>query len=424
MKSANCARMRLIFVNRFFHPDHSATSQMLSELAFALAARGHEVHVVTSRLRYDEPAASLPPGEPVRGVQVHRVWTSRFGRAAVAGRAIDYFTFYVSAFVRLLALARPGTTLVAKTDPPVISAAAALAAWVKGARLVNWTQDLFPEVAQAAGMRLPPVAVRAVAAVRDWSLRRAARNVAISERMRERLIGRGLPADRVAVVHNWADGAAITPIGHPLNPLRADWGLQERFVIGYSGNLGRVHEFETVLGAAGRLREVAQVQFLFIGGGHRLGEVRARAAQLNLPNVRFLPYQPQAQLARSLGACDAHLVTLMPAFEGLVVPSKFYGILAAGRPMLFVGALEGDLQRLVREGDCGAVVGIGDAEGLKALIGRLARDPALGQRWGANARRLFDRRFAQSIAFDAWEQALEAARLQPQGTPQAGYRHR
>ena len=147
------ARRRL-FVNRFFNPDHSATSQILTDLCFALAARGHEVHVVTSRLRYDDPSASLAGEESASGVRIHRVWTSRFGRGALAGRAIDYLTFYLSALWRLVMLADRSTILVAKTDPPMISVVAALAARATGARLVNWTQDLFPEVAVAVGMRV------------------------------------------------------------------------------------------------------------------------------------------------------------------------------------------------------------------------------------------------------------------------------
>src|SRR5688572_28796716 len=111
--------MRLIFINRYFHPDHSATSQMLSDLAFALADRGHEVAVITGRQRYDAPTDTLPPRETASGVAIHRVWTTRFGRANLIGRTIDYATFYLTAGWRLWRLARPGDVVVAKTDPPM-----------------------------------------------------------------------------------------------------------------------------------------------------------------------------------------------------------------------------------------------------------------------------------------------------------------
>ena len=146
---------RVVFVNRYFHPDHSATSQMLSDLAFHLAARGWDVEVVTSRQRYDDARRSLPSRETVRGVDVRRVWSTRFGRGFLPGRALDYATFYVSAFFALLRRGGRDTTIVALTDPPLISVVAALAAMLRGATLINWTQDLFPEVAEALGMRAP-----------------------------------------------------------------------------------------------------------------------------------------------------------------------------------------------------------------------------------------------------------------------------
>lgn len=401
--------MRLVFVNRFFFPDHSATSQMLTDLCFALTARGHEVHVVTSRLRYDDPGARLDPEETVEGVRVHRVWTSRFGRASIPGRAMDYLTFYLSTLFKLLALADARTTIVAKTDPPVISVLAAIAAKIKGARLVNWTQDLFPEVAQAAGMRIMRPAVAApLAAMRDWSLRRAACTVTIGERMRDRLSARGIPGERLAVIHNWADGEAIAPLAHQANPLRAQWQLEDKLVVGYSGNLGRVHEFDTVLSAAEILRDDPRILFLFIGGGHKLRLVQEQVAALNMKNVRFRPYQPREHLARSLGACDAHLVTLRPELEGLVLPSKLYGILAAGRPVLFVGAPEGDVQSLVREGECGAAFETRDSKGLADCVLRLAGESSPAARWGENARQLFDRRFAKALAIGQWERELQA----------------
>lgn len=411
--------MRLVFVNRFFFPDHSATSQILTDLCFALAARGHEVHVVTSRLRYDEPSASLAGEESASGVRIHRVWTSRFGRGALAGRAIDYLTFYLSALWRLVMLADRSTILVAKTDPPMISVVAALAARATGARLVNWTQDLFPEVAVVVGMRLMrPALARSLAALRDWSFACAALNVAIGARMREKLLGRGLADSNVAVIHNWADGEAIVPQpgtgggtgarhdNAEANPLRREWGLEGKFVVGYSGNVGRVHEFATVLDAARQLANREDVVFLFIGGGHQLDILKGEAGRRGLANVQFRPYQPRERLAQSLGACDAHLVTLRPELEGLVLPSKFYGISAAGRPVLFVGSADGEIARLVDEGQCGQAFQAGDAHALAQCIRGLADEPARARQWGENGRRLFDARFSMRIAVDRWEQIL------------------
>jgi len=144
--------MKIVFLNRYFFPDHSATSQLLSDLTFHLASQGREVHVITSRQLYDEPDTPLLSKEVVNGVMVQRVWTSRFGRGSLPGRALDYLTFYLSTLFALLRTVSRGDIVVAKTDPPLLSLVVAPVAWLKGARLVNWLQDVFPEVAGAVGM--------------------------------------------------------------------------------------------------------------------------------------------------------------------------------------------------------------------------------------------------------------------------------
>jgi glycosyltransferase involved in cell wall biosynthesis len=403
--------VKLIFLNRYFHPDISATSQMLSSLAFHLAAEGAEVHVITSRQRYDDPAARLPPREALHGVDAHRVWTSRFGRTHMAGRAIDYLTFYLSAALALALLARRGDVVVAKTDPPLIGVPAAVIARVRGARLVNWLQDVFPEVAARTGVRLARGAAGALLrALRNRSLRSAVVNVVIGERMHAELRSiPGLASARFAVIHNWADGAAIVPVAADANPLREAWGLKGRFVVAYSGNMGRVHEFETILGAAGRLRERPGIVFLFIGDGHQRAWIEREATGRNLANVRFQPYQPRQGLGESLGVADLHLTSLQPAMEGLLVPSKVYGILASGRPVLHVGEAAGEVGRILSDARAGFTVATGDPGLLAQRIEALESDPALRAELGANARIAFDALYGQGIAHAQWSRLLQEA---------------
>lgn len=395
--------MRLFFLNRFFYPDHSATSQMLSDLAFGLAAQGHEVNIITSRQRYDAPDARLAPYEDVNGVRVHRVRTPRFGRANLLGRALDYLGFYVAASTKLLRLVRSGDVVIAKTDPPLISVPAALVARLRGARLINWLQDLFPEVAAALGIRGLPY--RMLSGMRDGSLRKAQANVVIGERMAERLRNRGIPAERIVLIHNWADGKAIQPVAVADNPLRHDWQLADKFVVGYSGNLGRAHEFDTILQAAALLADDRGIRFLFIGDGAQAQMVRQSAKQRGLDNIVFRPYQPREQLRHSLAAADVHLVVLKPELEGLIVPSKYYGIAAAGRPAIFIGDGAGEIARILKHSDSGQVVNTGDAAALAAVIREL-RDPLKRQAMGERARALFEQEFQLPIALGRWDALL------------------
>ncbi len=400
---------RIIFLNRFFFPDHSATSQILSDLAFHLSASGHHVHVVTSQQRYGDPEARLPAEETVRGVHIHRVATTRFGRSALAGRGLDYLSFYVSMRRCVLALAGPGDIVVAKTDPPLLCVLAMQAARRRGARLVNWLQDLYPEVAIQLGVPMlrGPVG-RGVTYLRDRSLTAADANVVPGESMAARVLSRGAAPERVHIIPNWADDESIVPVPHAENPLRRDWGLEGKFVIGYSGNLGRAHEFDTVLGAAERLREHAHVVFVFIGGGHQFDELARRVAKRDLDRtVRFFPYQDHAALKYSLSAADLHWVSLRPEMEGLIFPSKFYGIAAAGRPVIAIAAKDSEIARLVLRHDCGIVIEPGNAEALAEALLLLSADAKRRAAMGASARAMLDVNFTRRHGFAHWLRMLE-----------------
>lgn len=326
---------RLLFINRFYAPDVSATAQLLADLAEALAAEGLEVAVVASRLLYEDPAARLPAREERAGVRVRRVWTSRFGRRNLLGRALDYASFYLSATLALAAEARPGDTIVAMTDPPLISVPAALVAAVRGCRLLVWCQDVFPEIAQAHGLALARgLPGRLLRRLRDWSFARADTIVAIHPSMARKLAELGLPPEKIAVVENWAP-AGIRPIPHEANPLRREWGLEGESVVAYSGNLGRVHDPEAVIDLVRRTAGKG-VTWLFVGGGAGMERLKRVVAEERLEGVVFRPYQPRERLAESLSLADLHLVSLDPRFEGLVYPSKVYGIRAAGRPLLWL----------------------------------------------------------------------------------------
>lgn len=401
--------MKIIFLNRFFYPDQSATSQLLSDLAFHLAGGANEVHVITSRQRYDDASSALPIDEHIQGVKVCRTWTTTFGRGSLIGRALDYITFYAGATAQLVRLVREGDLVIAKTDPPMLSVFAAMVTRLRGGKLINWLQDLFPEIAAAADLRWTKGGVgQLLTRLRDWSLRCAQHNVVVGERMRNVLVARGIEEGKVTFIPNWADGDAIRPVGRTENPLRKKWGLEGKFVVGYSGNLGRVHEFDTVLGAMTELRGDDGKWFLFIGAGKQRQMMETECKTRGITAVSFLPYQAREDLIWSLGVPDVHLVTLRPEMEGFVVPSKVYGIAAAGRPILNIGALDGEIAALLTEFQCGIAVSQGDAAGLVRAIMRLQKDEALRANFGQNARDLFEARYDKKIALRVWADTIAA----------------
>lgn len=391
------------FVNRFFYPDESATSQILTDVACHLAASGFFVRIITSRLSYTGGEAFAPRATH-QGVRIHRIATTSFGRSTLPGRALDYLSFYASAFFSVLKSIRRGDVCVVKTDPPLLSIPLSLAVSLKRAKLVNWLQDIYPDVAAELGVSLAKGPLGAVLKrLRNRSWRKAAANVAIGSRMADLMRDAGVPADRISIIQNFADDEQIQPLPLRTSPLRGEWGFgDDDFVIAYSGNLGRAHDYHTLLAAARRLADAPHVQFLFIGGGKLRDLLEQELSRSPLPSVHFQPYQPRERLAESLGAADLHWVSLQPALEGLIVPSKLYGVAAAGRGVLFIGDPDGEAARLLETTHWGLTVDLGDDAHCARVIRELAADPDRVKRMGENARRFTEEQGARRRAFAAW----------------------
>jgi glycosyltransferase involved in cell wall biosynthesis len=190
--------------------------------------------------------------------------------------------------------------------------------------------------------------------------------------------------------------------------LRGEWDWRERFVVLYSGNMGLAHEFDTLLDAAEILGRDRRILFAFVGQGPRRAEVEERAKGRGLTNVEFRPYVAREQLGQSLSSADLHVVTLRDRMPGLLVPSKIYGILAAGRPTLYVGPDEGEIAEILRTGGCGARIAIGDAQGLADAITAYAADDERRREHGRLARRLFEERFTREQGVEAFTRLLGA----------------
>ncbi len=399
--------MPLVFFNRFYAPDHSATAQILTDLAEHLAA-GRDVTVVTSRAIYGQDEGLLARQERRDGVVVVRTWTPA-RRSGMAGRIAAYMAYYIGAFWQALRLGGQHSIFVVKTDPPLLSLPIAIAAAVRGTRLIHWVQDLYPEIAIAYGIKAAGGPIGGLLRLlRGWSFRRAARVVAIGGLMAQRVAAMGIANAKIAVIPNWSNDLEITPSPLRSPGLRRDWGIGERdFVLEYSGNLGRAHEYDTLLGAAQTLSARPDIVFLFIGGGHMSDQLASDVTAAGLTSFRFAPYQPRAHLSESLGAGDAHWISLRPEFEGLIVPSKVFGICAAARPVIAVCAADGELPRLLTPGISCFSIRPGDSEGLAAAILSLADDRPRGEAMGAAARTALDRDYTKARAFERWTALLD-----------------
>ena len=397
-----------VFTNRVYPPVGGATGELLKELAEGLVAGGDRVVVVTSRgprdqetkrLKDEETARGRAEGkridqvpeqsgdsarrsrgqtkrrrdektkghEVINGVEVVRVGTVPFTRASHWWRALSYLGLYPQLMWQVWKLGRVDA-VVSMTDPPLQVAAVTLAS-CRAKKKIHWAQDVYPELAEELGV-IPRggLLARVLRFVSTWALRRQDAVVAVGRCMRERLIRRGVDAGKIEVIPNWSSVAPVTV--ENVQAMRERLGWEGKFIVLYSGNIGLAHDFETLTGAA-KLLEGGGVQMVFAGEGPRLEQVRRDTA--GLEHVSFLPPQPKEDLSAFLAAADAHLVSVRAGLEGLVVPSKAYGILALRRPIIFVGSQESEVARVVSGMGSGTLVRNGDVDALATVIKEMAR---------------------------------------------------
>lgn len=334
-------------------------------------------------------------------------------------KAFVHLSYAVAAALRSL-FGRGVDCNVFLTQPPLFPTWARILRGLRRQPYCIILMDLYPWVAVEAGvMRRGAVATRLAEALARAALRGADRVIVIGRCMARRARELGVAPERIHLIRNWADTDTVRPVPRADNRMLARHGLEGRFVVMYSGNLGVSHEFRELLAVAERLRNQPDLLFLLVGDGSRRKEVEGEARRRDLANVMLLPFQPYEELGETLSMGDVHFVSLRPGFEGLVVPSKAYGVLAAGRPIVYEGSREGEIARMIEEEDVGVVVDPGDADGLAAAILRARDEPAWTKEAGERARRVAEGRYSAARALLCYEEVLTGA-VKPACEPDDG----
>ena len=381
--------LRVLVLNVDYPPDSTDTARVVQEMAQTFA-RKHLVTVLAGRPFYD-PSQRHPyypfRQERLGNLTVERVGSTAFNRRRMLGRVSNYVSYLTLSFLR--ALMAPADLVIAMTDPPLAGLVGALVATLRRKPFLYNIRDLHPDMAVASGFVRPGAVVWLWDRMHRWVLGRADLIVVLGEDMRERLIQKGVPPQRVAVVRN---GAPLTePVGagpHPtIDLVRGGFP----FSVLHAGNLGHAGAWDTILEAASRLRD-EPVGFVFIGDGASRQRLERLAS--NLPNVRFMPFRPPEEIPLVLAAPDLHVVTIRRGLEGLLLPGKLYPILAAGRPVLAITPEASDVARIIREYECGLVADPDDPESVASAVFWASTHPeevkGMGQR-ARQAARNFDR---------------------------------
>lgn len=395
---------RLLVLNQYYWPGVEATAQLLTQLCQALADE-YEIRVLTGVIRGHE---RRPRRELQHGVEIVRVRSTAFERSRLVLRALNYATYVGGALLTGLFGPRPDLVLC-MTDPPMVGAVGLAVARRFRAPLLVISEDVFPEIATKLGRLENRLVVGTLRRLVQLYLKRADRIVAIGDTMRRRLEEKGAARERIRVIPNWIDTKAVSPKPRDNEWARAN-GLVGTFVVMHSGNVGHAQNLDVLVRATTFLRDLDRLQVVIIGFGARYADMVALAKRLEADRVRFLPYQPREVLAMSLSSADLHFVGLVKGLAGYVVPSRLYGIMAAGRPVVVAADPESETAQLVAEVGCGIVIPPGRPE----LLALAVRDAYEGlydlEEMGRRGRAYAEREADTAVALGRYRAVLDELR--------------
>ena len=396
-------RPRLWVASELYWPDDTSTGYFLTHIAEGLAER-FDVHVITG-------AGAAARKEMRNGTTIHRLRTTRYDKDRLALRLVNLLTLTIAALGFALLNLRRGDLVLVVTNPPTLPAALALVGRVRRARLCLLVHDVYPEVLSSVGILRPTsLAYRLLDSASRMLLRRFDRIVVLGRDMRDLITGKlGGESGRIVIIPNWGDVDEIVPLPPGENMLRHELGLDSKFVVQFSGNIGRTHDLETVLETAYALRERTNIRFLLAGQGGKLRSATDELARQGLHNVALLPRQPRTRLAEMLGCSDLTVIAFVPAMRGLSVPSRMYNIMAAGVPIVALADPASELAMTVVENHAGWALRSGSAVALTELVASLAADAARleTRERGAKGRQAVTRDFTLPIVVEQFAALLD-----------------
>ena len=401
-------KTEISIITQFYPPDYAATGQFVYDLAGGLVQEGFEVSVFTGMPGYAFRQTEVKHQEDNNGVFVRRTGSVNLMSKRIRNKVVGSVLFFIRCVIKFRRKGMRGSHLILTSAPPFLG----LIGWfynkIFGHTYTCIIYDIYPEVAVRMNVVAPDHWI-----VKSWEFvnlkvwERAEALIVLSEPMKQLLVQKNKNlADKIHVIHSWADPKFIFPIAKSENWFAKQYDLTDSFVVLYSGNLGRCHDTQTILKCAQLLNDRTDIKFVFIGNGVGSKIIKSAIVSGELSNALQLPYQDKEVLPFSLTACDLSLVSMLPNVGDTIAPSKMYGILAAGRPVAAICPEGNYLREMIRDGDCGSCFDNADAQGLADYICGLAANPKIQERLGKNARKLLELRYTVDQAIPKYIDAL------------------
>ncbi len=413
--------MKILLITPYFPPEVGSAAHLYYDMGEALQAKGHEITVLTGLPRYhvlgDQKKYRRRPfvWETYYGMRVLRIFTMDIPRNVPLFRGLDQF-FGALCFA-MGGLFLPSFDIALVYSPPLPSAWAALIlSRVRGKAAILNVQDIFPQSAIDLGVLKNPLAIRIFRGMEALLYRHFPFIIVHSDGNRDYVINRGGPPDQVRVIPNWVDTKAIIP-SERQNALRRALSLDSHFIVLFAGIMGYSQDLDTIINCADRLKDHQEIAFLLVGDGLEKPRLQARARELRLHNVHFLPMQSKAEYSKVLAASDLCLVTLRKEVKTPVVPSKILSIMAAGRPVLTSLPLDGDAPRLIKASGAGICLAPESPEAMAQAILQLSKDKALLHKMGVEGRRYTERHLSLKVGASLLEDLFAVAINKAQAEP-------
>jgi len=354
--------MNLLIINRYFYPDITSVPQLLTELSEDLVKKGIDVSVICSRNSYNG-LKKHKKYEKYRGIKIYRVNNVYAKGKSFFYRLLEIITFFISVFFKGIFIKGIDKIMVF-SSPPMIVPVGVLLGKIKKAKVIYVVEDLHPELEIKLEMiRENSLFSRLLRRINRFVFKKSDKVVTLGERMKHTIVSNyKIREYKIHIIPNWADGERLYPLERKDNPFIRKFNLEGMFVVQYSGNMGLAHEFETILKGAEKLKDREDIIFQFIGGGAKREEIESFVKKNNLKNIMLLPYQPYNYLNYSLNMADVSLISVREGIGGLLLPSKFYGILATGKPFILIGDKENEIFDFIKRFKVGQFVKEGDID--------------------------------------------------------------
>jgi len=402
--------MRFLILTQYFPPETGAAQVRLKELAKGLQRQGHEVVVVTAFPNH--PSGVIPPEyrgywsmkDEVEGLPVYRTWVYPVQRGRFWKRLLNYFSFTFSSLWGILK-AGPCDVLFVESPPLFLGMTAVLGSWIKRARLVFNVSDLWPESAVALGLVTNKTMIRMTEALETWLYNRSWKLSAVTIGIRDTWIKRGIPAKKIAFLPNGVNLELFRPLP-PDQEFKEKLGLQDKFVLVYTGTMGYAQGLESVLEAANLLRSESQYHFLFLGDGTEKPKLEEMAKEMKLPNAQFLGFQPVTDMPRYMSLAAGSIIPLkkLKLFEG-ARPSKMFPAMGCAVPVIYSG--EGEAVELIREAGAGLTVEPENPQEMAQAIRSLYELSDQGKSMGENGRRYVEEHYSWDSIVSQWLKELK-----------------